>query len=90
MNLKVRVAKLDASNIARAIEMSETRGFVKALIDEHDHIVGVTTFCVEGGELLAPLQLALQAKLPYQMLRDAVLSHPTLAESLNNLFMQLD
>lgn len=88
-NIRVRVAKLNATSIARAIEMSETRGFIKALVDEHDHIVGATTFCVEGGELLAPLQLALQAKLPYQTLRNAVLSHPTLSESLNNLFMEI-
>ena len=69
--------------------MSETRGFIKALVDENDHIVGATTFCVEGGELLAPLQLALTHHIPYQSLKNAVLSHPTLSESLNNLFMEL-
>lgn len=87
--INVQVAKLDATSIARAIEMGETRGFIKALVDDQDHIVGATTFCVEGGELLAPLQLAIQHKLPYQALRNAVLSHPTLSESLNNLFMTI-
>jgi len=88
-NIKVRVAKIEASNIARPIEMSETRGFIKALVGDQDQIVGVTTFCVEGGELLASLQIAMMAKLPYTALRDGIFAHPTLAESMNNLFMNL-
>ena len=85
----VRVAKINASDIARPIEMTETRGFIKVLVDDKDHIVGVTTFCVDGGELLATFQMAMMAKMPYQNLRDAVISHPTLAECMNNLFLKL-
>lgn len=87
--VRYRVVKLQATQIARPIEMSETRGFVKVLVDGMDHIIGVTTFCVEGGELLATLQVAMMARLPFPVLRDAVLAHPTLSESINNLFMKL-
>ena len=85
----VRVAKINAADIARPIEMSETRGFIKVLVDDEDHIVGVTTFCVDGGELLATFQMAMMARMPYQRLRDAVIAHPTLAECMNNLLLKL-
>ncbi len=45
---------------------------------------------VEGGEVVTVLQMAMMGDLPYTVLRDAVIAHPTLAESLNNLFMTLD
>lgn len=86
-----RSVRLDATHIARAIEMSETRGFVKAAIDpQSGQILSATAFCVEGGELMACIQVAIMAKLPYQVLKDAVFAHPSLAESLNNLFMKLE
>ena len=78
------------SRVARAIETGETRGMMKALVDpETDRIVGAAVLGVEGGEILALLQTALMAGLPYTALRDGVFSHPTLAESLNNLFVTL-
>jgi len=45
---------------------------------------------MEGGELMSMLQIAMMGQLPYQQLRDAVFAHPTLAESLNNLFTNFD
>jgi pyruvate/2-oxoglutarate dehydrogenase complex dihydrolipoamide dehydrogenase (E3) component len=45
---------------------------------------------IEGGEIMAALQLAMMGKVPYDTIRDAVFAHPTLAESLNNLFSTLD
>jgi pyruvate/2-oxoglutarate dehydrogenase complex dihydrolipoamide dehydrogenase (E3) component len=45
---------------------------------------------VEGGEIMATLQLAMMGNLPYDSLREAIFAHPTLAEALNNLFSTLD
>ncbi|MDX1577158.1 MAG: FAD-containing oxidoreductase, partial [Gemmatimonadota bacterium] len=87
----VRVAKLPMEKAARAIERDETRGFMKAVIDEaDDRILGAAVLGVEGGEVSAVLQVAMMGGLPYTALRDAPIAHPTLAESLNNLFMTLD
>jgi pyruvate/2-oxoglutarate dehydrogenase complex dihydrolipoamide dehydrogenase (E3) component len=54
-----------------------------------DRILGAAILGVEGGEVMSVLQVAMMGDLPYTVLRDAVLAHPTLAESLNNLFMTL-
>lgn len=87
----VRVAKLPMTRVARAIEMGETRGFMKAVVDvETQEILGCAVLGVEGGELMAVLQTAMMGKLPYPVIKEAVYAHPTLAESLNNLFMTLD
>jgi len=83
-----KVAKMSMEKAARAIETSHTRGFMKALIDERtDKIIGATIVGMDGGEIAAALQLAMMGGLTYQQVRDSVLPHPTMAESLNNLFM---
>jgi pyruvate/2-oxoglutarate dehydrogenase complex dihydrolipoamide dehydrogenase (E3) component len=75
------------SAVARADEVGETRGFLKAVVDaESGQILGGALLGIEGGELMALLEIAMLGKLPYTTLRDAVFAHPTLAESLNNLF----
>ena len=77
----IRVATMPMSHVARALEMDETRGFMKAVVDaETKQILGGAMLGVEGGELMAMLQLAMMGKLPYTALRDAVFAHPTLAE----------
>ena len=87
----IRVAKLSMANVARGIECGETRGFMKAVVDaETDQILGCAILGMEGGEVMAVLQVAMMGKLPYTVLRDGVFAHPTLAESLNNLFMAMD
>lgn len=89
--LNFRVAKLPMTNVARAIEMSETRGFMKVIVDaDTNQILGAAALGVEGGELMAMFEIAMLGKLPYTVLKDAIFAHPTLAESLNNLFMALD
>ena len=89
--LNFRVAKLPLSKVARAIEMSETRGFMKAIVDANTRqILGSAVLAVEGGELMAMFEIAMLGKLPYTVLKDAIFAHPTLAESLNNLFMAMD
>jgi pyruvate/2-oxoglutarate dehydrogenase complex dihydrolipoamide dehydrogenase (E3) component len=89
--LDYRVAKLPMTGVARAIEMSETRGFMKAIVDAKTRqILGCTILGVEGGEIMSMLQIAMMGKIPYPAIKEGVFAHPTLAESLNNLFMTLD
>jgi len=87
----IRIAKLPMTSVARALEIDETRGFMKAVVDqETNQILGAAVLGIEGGEVMAVLQTAMMAKLAYTALRDATFAHPTLAESLNNLFMAMD
>jgi pyruvate/2-oxoglutarate dehydrogenase complex dihydrolipoamide dehydrogenase (E3) component len=89
--LPIRVAKLPMSSVARAIETAETRGFMKAVVHaETQQILGAAVLGIEGGEIMSILEVAMMGKLPYTALRDGIFAHPTLAESLNNLFMALD
>jgi pyruvate/2-oxoglutarate dehydrogenase complex dihydrolipoamide dehydrogenase (E3) component len=90
-NEKIRVAKMPMSYVARALEVDETRGFMKAIIDAGtNQILGAAILGIEGGEVMSMLQLAIMGKLPYTVLREATFAHPTLAESLNNLFLHFD
>ena len=83
----IRVATMPMSYVARALEVDETRGFMKAVVDAHNkQILGFTILGLEGGELMAMVEIAILGKLPYTVLQDAIFAHPTLAESLNNLF----
>jgi len=85
------VAKLPFDRVARAIETDETRGMMKALVDSKtDQIIGAAILGVEGGEIMSAIQIAMMGGLPYTSLREGVFAHPTLVESLNNLFMTLD
>lgn len=87
----IRVAKLPMSHVARAIETSETRGFMKAIVDaDSGQILGCTILGIEGGEIMSMLQIAMMGSIPYPKLKEAIFAHPTLAESLNNLFLTLD
>jgi pyruvate/2-oxoglutarate dehydrogenase complex dihydrolipoamide dehydrogenase (E3) component len=71
----------------RARALLETRGFLKALVEANgDRILGFTALGVSAGEILASVQIAMIAGLPYTALRDAVLIHPTLVEGLIPLF----
>ena len=84
--IRVRVAKLAMSSVLRARAMVETRGFMKMLIDaESDRILGFTMLGVSAGEVLAVVQAAMLGGLPYTGLRDAIFTHPTMAEGLNVL-----
>ena len=87
----IRIAKLPMSKVARALEVDETRGFMKALVDaETNQILGATILGIEGGEIMSAIEIAIMGKLPYTALRDGTFAHPTLTESLNNLFMAMD
>lgn len=87
---KIKVACMPMSNAARALETSHTQGLMKVVIDaKTDQILGAAILGMEGGEIMSLLQVAMMGKLPYQRIRDGIFAHPTLAESLNNLFMQV-
>jgi pyruvate/2-oxoglutarate dehydrogenase complex dihydrolipoamide dehydrogenase (E3) component len=82
-----RLAKIPMAAVLRTRTLSETRGFMKVLIDrDSDRILGFTAFGTGAGEIMASVQIAMIAQLPYTALRDAVLTHPTLLEGLIPLF----
>jgi len=84
---RVLLAQLPMKHVARALETGEPRGFMKAVVDaDSGLILGCAVLGVEGGELMAMLQLAMMGDIPYPRLRDTIFAHPTLAESLNSLF----
>ena len=83
----IQTATMPMSYVARALETDETRGLMKAVIDaDSKQILGFTILGLEGGEVMSVVQMAMLGKLPYTALQDAVFAHPTLAESLNNLW----
>jgi pyruvate/2-oxoglutarate dehydrogenase complex dihydrolipoamide dehydrogenase (E3) component len=86
--ISYRLAKLPMAAVFRAMTVSETRGFMKALIDtKTDRILGFTMFGAAAGEVMATLQIAMLAGLPYTALRDAVITHPTFTEGLISLLL---
>jgi pyruvate/2-oxoglutarate dehydrogenase complex dihydrolipoamide dehydrogenase (E3) component len=85
----VRVASLPIQRVLRTETTGETRGFMKALIDQRsDDILGFTMFGDQAGEVASIVQIAMTAGLPYTRLRDMILAHPTMAEGLNVLFRE--
>jgi pyruvate/2-oxoglutarate dehydrogenase complex dihydrolipoamide dehydrogenase (E3) component len=85
--IAVRIAKLPIVNVLRSRTVSETRGFMKAVVEaDGDRILGFTMFGAEAGEVMAVVQTAMLAGMPYTGLRDAILAHPTMAEGLGPLF----
>jgi pyruvate/2-oxoglutarate dehydrogenase complex dihydrolipoamide dehydrogenase (E3) component len=88
---KIRVARMPMTSVARALEVDETRGLMKAIVDdETEEILGATVLGIEGGEVMSVFQMAMMGHLKYGVLHDAIFAHPTLAESLNNLFLHFD
>jgi len=85
--INYRLFKIPMERVLRARTLSETRGFLKALVEVNsDLILGFTAFAVDGGEVMASVQTAMMARLPYTVLRDAIWAHPTLVEGLIPLF----
>jgi pyruvate/2-oxoglutarate dehydrogenase complex dihydrolipoamide dehydrogenase (E3) component len=85
--MAVRIAKLPMTAVLRTEATDETQGFMKAMVGaDDDRILGFTMIGAEAGEVMAAVQTAMLANLPYQKLRDAILTHPTMAEGLGPLF----
>jgi pyruvate/2-oxoglutarate dehydrogenase complex dihydrolipoamide dehydrogenase (E3) component len=79
------------TSVARALEMDETRGFIKAIVDaDTKQILGAAVLGIEGGEIMAVFEVAMMGRLPYTSLRDGIFAHPALTEALNNLFTAMD
>jgi pyruvate/2-oxoglutarate dehydrogenase complex dihydrolipoamide dehydrogenase (E3) component len=88
--IPVRIAKLPMSAVLRTEATDETQGFMKAIVaQDDDRILGFTMIGAEAGEVMAAVQTAILAKLPYQELRDAILAHPTMAEGLGSLLERI-
>jgi pyruvate/2-oxoglutarate dehydrogenase complex dihydrolipoamide dehydrogenase (E3) component len=82
-----RLFKIPMTGVLRTHTLSETRGFLKALVEtEGDRLLGFSAFGVDAGEIMSGVQIAMIAGLPYTALRDAILAHPTLLEGLGPLF----
>jgi pyruvate/2-oxoglutarate dehydrogenase complex dihydrolipoamide dehydrogenase (E3) component len=85
--VKARIVKLPMKAVLRAQATGQTEGFMKALVGEtNDRILGFTMIGAEAGEVMAVVQTAMMADLPYTKLRDADFAHPTFSEGLNFLF----
>jgi pyruvate/2-oxoglutarate dehydrogenase complex dihydrolipoamide dehydrogenase (E3) component len=85
--IAVRVARLPMAAVLRAQTISETRGFMKALVEANgERILGFTMIGPEAGEVMTVVQTAMLAGMPYTGLRDAIIAHPTMAEALGALF----
>jgi pyruvate/2-oxoglutarate dehydrogenase complex dihydrolipoamide dehydrogenase (E3) component len=88
---RVQIARLPAAAVPRAMTAGETRGYLKAVVDaDTDQLLGAAILAVEGGEVIAVIEVAMRAGLPYTALRDMVFAHPTMAEGLNDLFGRLE
>lgn len=86
----IRIAKLNASAIPRARTLGQTDGLLKAIVDSKTgHILGCSLLCHAAGEMISTVQMVMQAQMPYTVLRDSVLTHPTMTEGLNLLFANL-
>ena len=89
--LKVKIVKLPMEHVARAIEVGDTRGFMKAVVDPvTKKILGAAVLGTEGGEVMSVLQMAMEGDITYDRIRYCVFAHPTYSESLNNLFLGLE
>ena len=86
-SIAVRVAKLPIVAVLRSRTTSETRGFMKALVEaDGDRILGFAMLGADAGEVTAVVQTAMLAGMPYMGLREAIIAHPTMAEGLGALF----
>ncbi len=85
--IRYRLAKIPMAAVLRTRTLSEMQGFLKALIGaESDEILGFSALGTQAGEVMSIVQTAMIARLPYTSLRDAIFTHPTMAEGLNVLF----
>ncbi len=89
-NIPYKVGKFWMKHAGRPLETDEKDGFFKVLVDpQTGQILGATILSMDGGEILAVIQMAMIGKVPYQVIQTLPIAHPTLAESLNNLMMDV-
>ncbi|MGY3053522.1 pyruvate/2-oxoglutarate dehydrogenase complex dihydrolipoamide dehydrogenase (E3) component [Pedobacter sp. UYEF25] len=89
--IKHKVVSLTMDKVGRAIETNESKGLIMAVVDVYSKkILGASVLAAQGGEIMSVLQMAMAGGLTYEQLRYFIFAHPTYAEALNNLFVQLD
>lgn len=90
LGIAVRVAKLPIAAVPRTRTTSETKGFMKVLVGADDRIVGFAMIGADAGDVMATVQTAMLANIPYQVLREAIFAHPTMTEGLGPLLSRLE
>jgi pyruvate/2-oxoglutarate dehydrogenase complex dihydrolipoamide dehydrogenase (E3) component len=84
---EVLVARLPANAIPKALILGQTNGLLKVVIDAKNHeILGAHLYCVNSHEMINELKMAMDNHIPYEYLRDAIYTHPTMMEAFNDLF----
>ena len=84
--IEYRLAKMPMAEVLRTKTVSEPRGFMKVLVAKNsDEILGFTALGFEASELMVAMQTAMLGHMPYAVLRDAILTHPTISEGLSQL-----
>ena len=87
---KIKVAKLPVSAIPRARILNNTSGFLKSIVDaETNKVLGCTLLCVESNEMINTIQIAMNAGLTYQTIRDTIFTHPSMTEAFNDLYSSI-
>lgn len=87
---EIKVAKLPVAAIPKALVLNDQTGLLKAVVDAKTGLIlGAHFFCEESHEMINLVKLAIDAKLPYQTLKNAIYTHPTMSEALNDLFASL-
>ena len=88
--LNIQVVSMPMTSVARALEMDEPRGLMKAIVDaDSEQLLGCAVLGIFGGEMMSQFEIAMMGKLPYTALRDGVFAHPTLSEAFNNLLTRV-
>ena len=88
-DVSFRVATLAMDLVPRARTLGERRGLMKLLVGDDDHILGFTMVGAQAGEVMTAVQMAMLGNLPFTVVRDAIIAHPTLAEGLGMLFAKI-
>ena len=87
---EIQVVKMSAATVPRAQQLHETEGLLKAIVDQKTgSILGCTLFCADSSEVINVVQMAMQSGASYEKLRDSIYTHPSMTESLNDLFSQV-
>jgi pyruvate/2-oxoglutarate dehydrogenase complex dihydrolipoamide dehydrogenase (E3) component len=84
---RIKIAKLPAAAVPRARILNNTQGLLKSVIDaDTNKILGCSLFCVEASEMINTIQVAMNASLDYQVIRDTIFTHPSMNEAFNDLY----
>ena len=86
-----KVAKLPVTSIPRARIDGDTNGFLKTIVDvKTNKILGCTLICVDANEMINTIQVAINADVDYQVIRDSIFTHPSMTEDFNDLYSLID